>query len=97
MSARTAAKHRTPVPPGSLKPRRVPEGPHDDRCSITQLAEFPAVSSLTERASNQTVKDLLEPSRISRTPIVQHVLNLYIDTTLLDAGDYYDGRGRVTV
>lgn len=49
-------------------------------CSVTQSAELPAVSSPTERASNQTVKNLLNPSRMSRTPVVQHVLNLYIDS-----------------
>src|ERR1700683_3382121 len=48
-------------------------------CSVTQSAEAPTVSSLTERASNQTVNQLLNPSRMCRTPVVQHVLNLYID------------------
>ncbi len=47
--------------------------------SVTQSAEPPTVSSLTERASNQTVNHLLNPTRMSRTLVVQHVLNLYID------------------
>jgi hypothetical protein len=48
-------------------------------CSVTQSAEAPTVSSLTERASNHTVNQLLNPSRMCRTPVVQHVLNLYTD------------------
>ena len=94
MSAPTALMPRTPVPPGSWRPRRGLGGPRGIGARSPNHQRYPGVAQSQDQDQTRPVKQALNPSRMSRTLVVQHVLSLYIDRSMGRIPERYETAGQ---